>query len=138
MACVCFTDTSTLTALLYYNQYHDIGFNYGDEGKIALVGQRLYEGEVYYKDISHGAGPLWSYSITFLFWLFGVNFITMKIYFFCLATVTSMLGYSNVTPLGSRKWLGFIAGLLLILIPGVIDKVFFQWQWLPTCTFFPE
>lgn len=48
----------------------------------------------------------------------------MKVYFFCLATVTTLLGYATVTRLGSRKSLGFIAGLLLILLPGSIHKVF--------------
>ena len=113
-----------ISALIYYSQYYNSGFNYADEGYVALISQRVFEGEVPYKDISHPFGVLWYYSVAFLFWLFGVNFIVMKVYFFCLATVTALLGYATVTRLGSRKWLGFIAGLLLILLPGTIHKVF--------------
>jgi len=115
----------TLTALLYYGQYYNTGFNYADEGNIALISQRIFEGEIPYMDIEFRAGLLWPYTIVSLFWMFGVNFIAMKVYFFCLATVTVLFGYATVTRLASRKWLGFIAGLLLILIPGVIEKVFF-------------
>jgi hypothetical protein len=113
-----------LIAFLYYGQYYNYGFNYADEGNIALISQRIFEGEIPYKDIAVAAGLLWPYSIAFLFWLFGVDFIAMKVYFFCLATVTALLGYATVIRLGSRKWLGFIAGLLLVLLPGSIHKIF--------------
>ena len=113
-----------LTAFLYYGQYYNKNFNFADEGNIALISQRILEGEIPLKDIEFGAGPIWPYSIVLLFGVFGVDFIAMKVYFFSLATATALLGFATVTRYTSRHWLGFLAGLLLILIPGVIERIF--------------
>ncbi len=97
-------------ALMYYSQYYNIGFNYADEGNVALISQRVFEGAVPYKDIWCSYGLLWYYSIASLFWLFGVNFIVMKVYFFCLATVTALLGYATETRLGRGNGLASLPG----------------------------
>ena len=113
-----------LIAILYYGQYYDSGFNEADEGNIALISKRLLEGETPYVDVRFGAGLAWPYSIVGLFRLVGVDFVAMKIFFFGLATVTALLGYAIVARLGSRRWLGFVAGLQLLLLPGVVHKAF--------------
>ena len=113
-----------LTALLYYGQYYNSDFNYADEGNIALISQRILEGEVPFKEVQFGAGPIWPYSLVLLFGVMGVDFIAMKVYFFCLATIAALLGFAIVTRYSSRAWLGFLAGIFLILIPGPVERIF--------------
>ena len=111
-------------AAVYYGQYYNCGFNIADEGVHALRSMRLLHGEVPFLDMELNNGLLWYYPLVVLFGVFGVNFVLMKVYFFFLAALTSLLGYAVVSRLTGKRGMAFICATLLILVPGTIHKAY--------------
>lgn len=107
-----------LLAVAYYSLYFRSGFNLPDEGSVALLSQRILNGERPFTDLMLGYNVLWFYPIVGLFAVFGVNLLVMKIYFFGLASATALLGYGIVRKVTRSQPLAFCAGLILVLIPG--------------------
>jgi hypothetical protein len=112
-------------AFAYYGQYYSsnsMSTILGDEGSAILLAQRLLHGERPYCEIELGYGVLWFYPLVLLFHLVGPNWAAAKIYFFALATMTSVLAYLTLVRLTRRAWLAAAASTLVLLVPGVIHK----------------
>ncbi len=113
-----------LSGAIYYSQYYDHGFNYGDEGSVVLLAQRLLEGETPFIDLNLGYGILWFYPLVLLFKVVGVNFIAAKLYFFSIALATALLAYVTLLQRTRLVALAATVSALLILVPGSIHKVY--------------
>lgn len=108
-----------LAALAYYGSYIGFWFNPHDEGgTAALTAMRLLNGEAPIRDVELGYNVGWFWPIVGLFKVVGVNFIAMRAYFFCLSTLTALLGWNLVRRLSGKEWLGLLAGLALVIFPG--------------------
>ncbi|MDB6174866.1 MAG: hypothetical protein JWL59_4177 [Chthoniobacteraceae bacterium] len=108
----------------YYGLYFRCGFNLADEGSVMLLSQRILQGERPLTDLMLGYNILWFYPISGLFWLFGVSLVAMRIYFFSLALITALLGYSIVCRITGHRLYAFIVGLLLVAYPGTSYRVY--------------
>ncbi len=113
-----------LVAAAYYGIYFRCGFNLSDEGSVALLSQRILQGERPLADLMLGYNVLWFYPIVGLFWLCGVSVLAMKIYFFALATLSSLLGFASIRKISGHRLYAFIVGLILIAIPGTSYRVY--------------
>src|SRR2546425_8483411 len=102
----------------YYSLYFRSGFNLADEGNVALLSKMLLEGKRPFLDVALNYNLLWFYPIVALFKVFGVSLVVMKVYFFTLALITALFGYLTVNKVTGKPWLAFLAGLLLVAIPG--------------------
>lgn len=107
----------------YYGSYVRHGIGFRDEGQtVALGAQRLLAGELPLKDVVLNYNVLWFYPVTGLFDLFGVNYVLLRGYCFALSTLTAVLGFLLVVKGTRRPWLGFLFGVVLVLIPGSTFK----------------
>jgi hypothetical protein len=113
-----------LLAVAYYSLYFRSGFNLPDEGSVALLSQRILQGERPFTDLALGYNVLWFYPIVGLFAVFGVNLVVMKIYFFGLTTAKALLGYGIVRKVTKCQPLAFCAGLILVLIPSASYRTY--------------
>jgi hypothetical protein len=108
-----------LTGIVYWGSYLNYWFNPHDEGgTAALTAQRLLAGEVPIRDVALGYNVLWFYPIVWLFKLTGVHYVKMRAFFFALSACTALGGWAVVKRVTGRSWLGFFAGLLLVVFPG--------------------
>lgn len=76
----------TVTGCLYYGSYYNYFFNWADKGSVALIAERLANGERPYLDVEIGYGVLWFHPIAFLFKVFGVKFLVVRAWFICWAS----------------------------------------------------
>ncbi len=113
-----------VAAGLYYGQYYDHGFNVSDEGSAVLITQRLMEGERPFLDVEIGYGLLWFYPLILLFKWTGVSFIALRIYFFALATITSLLTFLIVRRHTGRRGIATAVALLVLALPGTPHKTY--------------
>lgn len=119
-----------LIAGAYFGSYYRHGINFRDEGgTVTLLGQRVANGEVPFRDVVLGYNVGWFFPIAGLFKIIGVNFVALRIYFFVLSTLAAVLGFLTVERAarsgGLRWWaigLGMLAGVTLILTPGMTFK----------------
>ena len=112
-----------LTALCYYGVYWRSGLMLGgEEGVAAVVAQRLNAGQLPIVDTFLGYNVGWFYPIAFLFKVAGPNYLIMRAYFFLIALLAGMAAYTTVWLVSRRALLSFVAGLLVILMPGVIGR----------------
>jgi len=81
-----------VVGLVYFSQYYDHGFNYGDEGSVLLNTARLLEEERPFVDLAIGYGLPWYYPLVLLFKLTGVHFIAARIYFLSIALEVRVRG----------------------------------------------
>ncbi len=110
-------------AIAYYGSYYRCGINFRDEGgTVALIAKRMLAGERPFIDVDPGYNLLWFYPVVGLFKLFGVNFVLLRAYCFVLSTLTAVLGFLCVDRMSNKRWLAFLAGLLLVLVPGMTFK----------------
>jgi hypothetical protein len=113
-----------LVAAGYYGLYFRCGFNFSDEGSVALLSQRLLQGERPFVDLMLGYNVLWFYPVVALFWLFGVNVVAMKVFFFALATLSALLGYAIVEKVTGQRVYAFCVALILIALPSTSYRVY--------------
>jgi len=119
-----------LIAGAYFGSYYRYSLNLRDEsGTVTLLGQRVANGEVPFRDVVLGYNVGWFFPIAGLFKIIGVNFIALRVYFFALSTLAAVLGFLTVERAarhgGLRWWaigLGMLAGVTLILTPGMTFK----------------
>jgi len=112
-----------LTGLCYYGIYWRSGLMLGgEEGVAAVVAQRLNAGQLPIVDTFMGYNVGWFYPVAFLFKVAGPNYLIMRAYFFLIALLAGMAAYTTVWLVSRRTLLSFIAGLLVILMPGVIGR----------------
>lgn len=108
-----------IIALSYYGSYVRYGLGFRDEGQtVALLAQRLLQGETPLKDVVLSYNVLWFYPVVALFKIFGVSYVLLRGYCLALSTVTAVLGFLLVEKTTRRPWLAFLVALVLVLIPG--------------------
>jgi len=106
-------------AFLYYGIYYRNGFDLGGEGgTVGMIALRLLEGQRPVVDTFLGYNVLWFYPIVGLFKIFGVNFLIIKIYFFCLCIITAVLATVLVRRVTHYSVLAVGTGIIVTLIPG--------------------
>ena len=114
-------------AFAYYGSYLRYWFNPHDESGFAcLITQRLMSGERPWVDVYLGYNIGWFYPLIALFKVTGVNYLAARAWFFTLATITALLGYSTVTRISGSRLAGLGVGLLLVMLPGSQFKGYIQ------------
>ena len=109
-----------LFAFLYYSYYGLSGLQLsGEGGTVALIAQRILEGERPLADTFLGYNLFWFYPIVALFSITGPNFLDVRIFFYLLSIITGVLGYRAVWRVTGRPLLSLSAAVIIILIPGM-------------------
>jgi hypothetical protein len=109
-----------LFAILYYSSYGLSGLELrGEGGTIAVIAQRILEGERPLADTFLGYNLLWFYPIVALFSITGPNFLDVRLFFYLLSIITGVLGYRAVWRVTRRPLLSLLAAVIIILIPGM-------------------
>ena len=109
-----------LFALFYYGSYALSGLDLaGEGGTIAVIAQRIDEGQRPIVDTFLGYNILWYYPIAWLFRITGPNFTVVRIFFFLISTLAGLVGYRTVFRVTGRALLGLAAGLIIMAIPGM-------------------
>ncbi len=112
-----------LFAACYFGSYYRYGISFRDEGgTVAVLAKRLLEGQRPFLDVELGYNVMWFYPVVGLFKVFGVSFILLRAYCFFLSTITAVLGFFTVDRVSRRPWAGLLAGMLLVLVPGMTFK----------------
>ena len=119
-----------IVAAVYYGSYFRHGINFRDEGgTLTLLGQRVMNGEVPFREVELGYNVGWFLPIAGLFKLIGVDFVGLRVFFFVLSTLAAVFGFliveRAVRHAGRRGLalpLAFATGLLLIAVPGMTFK----------------
>ena len=107
-------------AVWYYSSYALSGVDLGGEGgTIAVIAERLLHGQKPFLETFLGYNVLWFYPIEALFRIFGPNFLVVRIFFFTLSIATAMIAYRCVQRAIRQPWLALLAGLILVLVPGM-------------------
>jgi hypothetical protein len=107
-------------ALCYYGSYALSGLDImGEGGTVAVIAQRILQGQRPIVDTFLGYNVLWFLPIVGLFKIFGPNFTAVRLFFFALCTLTALLGYRAVLRSTGRIWLAAMTGMLLVLVPGM-------------------
>lgn len=108
-----------LFALFYYGQYYRAGLYPAAEGGVeGMVALRLLEGQRPIIDTFLGYNLLWFYPVVWLFKLFGPSYTVLRLFFFTLCTLTGLMSFRLVRLCTGNALPSFLAGLLVILIPG--------------------
>jgi hypothetical protein len=108
----------TVVGCLYYSSYYNYHFYWGDEGSVAVIAEKLSNGERPYVDIEPGYGVLWFYPIAILFKIFGPNFLVARIWFMCLGLAAALFAYALLGRLTRHRPVAFLVALLVLLFPG--------------------
>jgi hypothetical protein len=119
-----------IAAVVYYGSYYRHGINFRDEGgTLTLLGQRVMNGEVPFRDVDLGYNVGWFLPIAALFKIVGVDFVALRVFCFVLSTLAAVLGFLTVERVlrhaghrGLALPLAFFTGLLLIAVPGMTFK----------------
>lgn len=108
-----------LFALCYYGYYCRVWPGPGGEGGVvALLAQRLLEGQKPIVDTFLGYNVLWFYPVVGIFKVLGPHYLAMRIFFFVLCLVTGLLSFGVIMKCTGRAWVAFLTGVLVILVPG--------------------
>src|ERR1700748_2236478 len=95
-------------AVAYYATYALSGLDLGGEGgTTAVIAQRLLDGQRPFVDTFLGYNLLWFYPLVWLFQIFGPNFTVVRIFFFVLSIITSLLAYRTVRRVSGSAVLAF-------------------------------
>ena len=106
-------------ALLYYGQYYQAGLYPAAEGGVeGMVALRLLEGQRPIVDTFLGYNLLWFYPVVGLFKIFGPSYTVLRLFFFFLSTLTGLMSFRLVRLCTGNSAVAFLAGLLVLLIPG--------------------
>ena len=103
---------------LYYASYFRYGFNWADEGAVALIAERLGAGERPFVDVEPGYGILWFYPIAWLYKLFGIHFWVVRGYFIVLGFAAALFAYALLQRLTRNRVVALATGLLVLVFPG--------------------
>jgi hypothetical protein len=108
-----------LFALGYYGYYYNVWPGpYGEGGLVAVIAQRLMEGQRPIVDTFLGYNLLWFYPVVAVFKLAGPSYIALRLFFFALSLGTGLTGWWLMRACTGRAWPAFLAGLLMIGLPG--------------------
>ena len=110
-------------AFCYYGYYYRNWPGPGGEGGlVALVALRLFHGQLPIVDTFLGYNVLWFYPVVWIFKLFGPNYVALRVFFFMLCTVTGLMSFRLVRVCTGMIVPAFLAGLLVLVIPGQIYR----------------
>jgi hypothetical protein len=110
-------------ALIYYGQFYRSGLNLGGEGGTnAVIALRLMEGQRPIADTFLGYNVMWFYPIVWLFQITGPDFNAMRVFFYVLCFLSSVLGFLIVRRVTGLGWLALITGILLLVLPGMLFR----------------
>jgi hypothetical protein len=128
-----------LFAFLYYSSYGLSGLELrGEGGTIAVIAQRILEGERPLADTFLGYNVFWFYPIVALFAITGPNFLFVRLFFYLLSIVTGVLGYRAVWRASGRPLLSLLAAVIIILIPGMQFRTYMGLLTVANLYFFLE
>jgi len=106
-------------ALIYYGQYYRAGLYPAAEGGVeGMVALRLLAGQRPIVDTFLGYNLLWFYPVVLLFKLVGPNYTALRLFFLTLCTLTGLMSFRLVLKSTGRAWPAFLAGVLVLLVPG--------------------
>lgn len=106
-------------AILYYGQYYRSGLYPAAEGGVeGMLALRLMEGQRPIVDTFLGYNLFWFYPIVALFKLCGPSYTALRLFFFMLCVLTGMMAFRFVRLATGNGLVAFLAGLLVIMIPG--------------------
>ena len=95
-----------IVAGVYYGSYYRHGINFRDEGgTLTLLGQRVLNGEVPFRDVDLGYNVGWFLPIAGLFKITGVDFVALRI--FMVDRVPIAIGRQLRYQLRVRRCTGF-------------------------------
>lgn len=103
---------------VYYSSYYKYFFNWADEGSVALIAERLLNGERPFLDVETGYGILWFLPISLLYKVFGTGFIVVRVWFIALGFLTTLAAYFVILRLTRRRALATIVSLLVLFFAG--------------------
>lgn len=110
-------------ALLYYGQYYRSGLNFGGEGGTAgVIALRLMEGQRPIVDTFLGYNVMWFYPIVGLFYLFGPDYVALRLFFFAICTLGGILAFLTVRRSTHSGLYALLVSSLVILIPGMLFR----------------
>lgn len=111
-------------SLLIFSFFYNKGVSFADEGYILHSAQRLFNGELPYKDFNFIYTPLSLYAISLGFLLFGESILTGRILVLIIAVITSLSIYLLIKNLTKNKFISFLSVLVYL-------------SWAPTHISFP-
>jgi hypothetical protein len=112
-----------LAAIFYYGLYWRSGLMLsGEEGVAAVVAQRLNAGALPIVDTFLGYNVGWFYPIAWLFKAVAPDYLLLRAYFFLLGILSGLAAYTTVVLATRRTVPALFAGVIVILMPGVIGR----------------
>ena len=100
----------------YYALYIHAGFNTADDGNYAQTAYELFLGRPP-QDLDLSYGLLWYETGAMLFHLFGVNFILVKLLFFTVITLTSLLLFYCLAAVSGSALFAATLAVVIALVP---------------------
>ena len=112
-----------LFALCYYGSYYRCSLYPAGEGGVeGVTTLRLLEGKIPFVEAVLNYNLFWFYPIVALFKIFGPSYTALRIYFFCLASLTGLLSFYVVHLTTRRLSAAALAGLLTLILPGQLFR----------------
>jgi len=100
----------------YYALYIHAGFNSTDDGNYAQTAYELFLGRPP-QDLDLSYGLLWFKAGAWLFHLFGVNFMLVKVLFFTVITLTSLLMFYGLERMSGSAVFAVAFASIVALVP---------------------
>ena len=112
-----------ILALCYYAYYYRCGLYPAGEGGVeGVTALRLISGKLPIVDVALNYNLLWFYPIVWLFKITGPSYTAIRIFFFTLCTLTSLLAYGIIWKTRHQVGLALLAGIIVLLIPGQLFR----------------
>lgn len=112
-----------LLAFFYYGYYYRCGLYPSGEGGVeGVTALRLLSGKIPIQEVALNYNVLWFYPFVWLFKIFGPSYTIIRIFFFSLCAVTSILAYSILWQISRRTWLALLAGTIVLILPGQLFR----------------
>lgn len=126
-----------LFAFFYYSYYYRCSlYPAGEGGCEGVTALRLLAGQIPMKEAILGYNLLWFYPIVALFKIVGPSYTFLRIYFFLIATATSLLAFMILKMTTQRSWVAFLGALLALILPGQLFRNYMAFLVMLNMTFF--
>lgn len=110
-------------ACCYYATYYDLRVSMYDESFTLYISQRMFSGDIPYRDFDPTYGVLWFYPIVFFFKFFGATFNVMRIVLFGISCMTGILSFYIVDKITENRVLAYVAAVSIIMLHAPIYRV---------------
>ncbi|MFI0348356.1 MAG: ArnT family glycosyltransferase [Chthoniobacterales bacterium] len=112
-----------LLAIFYYGYYYRCGLYPSGEGGVeGVTALRLISGKLPIVEVALNYNLLWFYPIVWLFKIGDPSYTAIRVFFFTLSTLTCLLAYGIVWKTTCRATLAFLAGMIVLLLPGQLFR----------------